>query len=323
MKQGKNKVKVIGSGLIVVGILLAVIGLLTGAKFSIINTGDGLKAVGESDRLQEEFILEEYKNLDVDLADADIEIIPSNEFRLEIERLDGIEISHKVENEVLKISDEKSANTWFGFSMNLSGFTDKTNIKIYVPVDAELEDAKISSKFGDIHIDGISVDQWVIQATDGDVAIYDINSNGLTIENRFGDVTASDVKTHDFMIEMTDGSNEFKSIDAVNTNIKIEFGDTYFENFTSQGAKIESTDGDIEINGVLFGETMIESKFGSVYLDLANKESELSYTIKSSFGDVYVNDKELGVKASHSAKTDNKMEISTSDGDVEVTFNEE
>ncbi|MBS3678737.1 DUF4097 family beta strand repeat protein [Ornithinibacillus massiliensis] len=318
MKRSKNRIKIIGSGFIVLGIFLAAIGLIAGTKFAIIHTSDGFKAIGESDRLKEEFSLNEFKLINIDLTDADVEVIPSTEYKLEIERMEITEIAHTVENDVLSISD--TSKSWFRFSMNLGVFIDKTTVKLYIPEDAELVDATISSDFGSIQIEGIAAEHWNVQSTDGDVVISDIQSNSLIVENKFGDLTASNVNTQELKVEMSDGTADLESIDAMNTSVNNLYGDTYYKNFTSHGAKLESVDGDIGIHGVLLGETIIESKFGSVNLQLENKESELSYTIESTFGEVSVNDSEFNSKASQSVETDNKLEVSSTDGDIDVIF---
>lgn len=318
MKTPIRRITIVASGLIVIGILLTAIGFFSGAKLSIMNTDNGLKAVGKEDRIHEEWVLNEYKNLEIDLADSDIEIIPSDEYKLEIERLESNEITQKVENHTLTIKDKKS-NSGFTFNVNFSGDSQKTIIKVYIPKDTDFVDVNIASNFGDIKIDGMTTNKLFIHTNDADVSINDITSNRLVIENRFGDITASDVKTNDLAIEINDGDAELKKMDiAENADLINLFGDTMLSDFNSHRTKVESTDGDINIKGKLLGQTNISSSFGDVYLVLANKESELSYDIQNEFGEIIINGIEIVSKASNSVKSEDKIDIKSKDGDVEI-----
>ncbi|KAB7672140.1 DUF4097 family beta strand repeat-containing protein [Bacillus sp. B1-b2] len=320
MKQFKRRSKLIASGLMVMGVLLAAIGFFSGAKFSIIQTDDGLKAVGKEDRKQEEWDLKEFKSLEIDVADADIEIIPSEEFRLEVERMEGNEITQEVNNNTL-ILKEKNTKSIFSFSMNLSGNIQRTIIKVYIPKVSDLDDVNIDNKFGDIKMDGMNINNLSIQSNDGTVNINEIKANSLTVHNKFGNITASNVNTTEITLESNDGDinlskmNITKNADFINL-----FGDTTLRDFTSNGTKIESTDGEININGELFGQSVIESNFGDVQLALANKESELSYDIHNSFGSIMVNGTELVTKSSNSGQSEDKLNIRSKDGDIDVTL---
>ena len=320
MKQPVRRNKIIASGLIVIGILVAAIGFFSGAKFSIIKTDDGFKAVGKEDRKHEEWEYKEFKSLEIDLADADIEIIPSNEYKLVIERMEGSEIEQQVKNNTLIIKDKKS-NPILSFSMNFSGTIQKTIIKVYIPKDSDFVDVNIANDFGDVKINGMSTDILLVHSNDGDVLIEDNKSNRLTIQNKYGDITATNVQTTNLTIESNDGNTKLNNMDiAENADLINLFGDTILSDFTSKGTKLESKDGDINIKGKLLGQTMIESNFGDVNLALANKESELSYDIQNDFGDISINETEIVSKASKSVDSEDKIEIQSKDGDVKLTL---
>ncbi|PMC35650.1 hypothetical protein CJ195_17840 [Bacillus sp. UMB0899] len=319
MKHSVKRITVIASGLIVTGILLAVIGFFAGAKFSIILTDRGLKAVGKEDRQFEDWTLKQFKNIEVDLADAKIEVIPSNEYRLEIESLEG-NITHEIQQDTLIINDETS-NHKITFAMNLVGYIQSTIIKVYVPKDQNFNDVTIANDFGDIRLDGMNTKKLTIYSNDGDVAVKDIQSNVVLVENDFGDVTASNVKTSNFTLESNDGDAELSEMDiATSATLTNSFGETSLQEFTSQDTKIESSDGEINIEGELLGKTTIESSFGDIDLELSNKESELSYTIQNDFGDIEVNGNEYESNVTNTADTSNKMDIISNDGDINITL---
>lgn len=309
----------IASCMIVIGIIFGVAGFSAGAELSIANTKDGIKVIKKEDRIKEEFSLPIFTNMKIDLRDTDIEIIPSNEYKLEIERLKWTEVSHEIENGTFVLTDEqKSAPV---FLMNLS-FTNIPNplIKIYIPREAEFSVISLVNKFGDIRLDEMIVDKMEILSNDGDVSIKDLQSNELTIQNEFGDITGSNVKAVDLQVEMKDGDALFDSIVATTTVFNNKFGDITFRDFTSQGLTVKSNDGDIDIQGSLFGKSFINSSFGDINLKLSNKESELSYNIRSDFGDISVNDNKYENKATNQKNIDHQLDIVSKDGDVQVAF---
>lgn len=320
MKHTVKRISVIASGLIVTGILLAVIGFFAGAKFSIILTDSGLKAVGKEDRQFEDWTLEEFKNIEVDIADAKIEVIPSNEYKLEIESLEGKNITHEIQKDTLIINDE-SSNHKITFAMNLVGYIQSTIIRVYVPKDHHFDEVTIANDFGDIKLDGMNTKKLTIYSSDGDVAIKDIHSNVVLVENDFGDVTATKVNTNDFILESNDGDAELSQMEiATSATLTNSFGETSLQDFTSKDTKIESSDGEISIEGELLGKTRIKSSFGDIDLGLTNKESELNYTIQNDFGNIEVNGNEFESNVTNTADTGNKIDIVSNDGDISITL---
>ncbi|WP_226528938.1 DUF4097 family beta strand repeat-containing protein [Metabacillus niabensis] len=306
--------------MMMIGILLAVIGLFSGTKFSIILTDNGLKAVGKEDRQNKEWGLEEFNNLEVALADAKLEVIPSDEYKLEIESLEGTKITHTVENETLTIKD-RTSHAEFTFTMNFIGNIQKTIIKIYVPADKEFDDVSIANDFGDIKLNEMTIDKLTILSNDGDVDIKDIQSKSVTIQNDFGDSNASNVTTNNLTLEINDGDAELNTVNiAKEAELSNDFGEISLRDFTSHGTNIKSSDGEIYINGQLMGKTNIETSFSDMTLELTNKETQLNYHIQNDFGDIVVNGDEFETIASNNVDTNDKITILSNDGDVEITL---
>lgn len=358
MKKLPKSFTIIASCMIVLGILLAIIGYTAGARFSIISTNDGLKVLSPEDRKIETFPLSDFTRINGNLLDANIEIIPSDEYKLEIERQKDKEITHEVKNDTL-IIEGKDQETKQLFNFNLS-FTSiaKSDIKIYVPKEANFSEISLENKFGDTRLEGMVSDNLKINTTDGDITFNNVNSNELKIVNKFGDIRGSKIKTKDLTIEMNDGDIVFNDVDSNKLNIKNKFGDITgnkvetkdlkieltdgnavfddvnaestvldnrfgdikFGNFNSHGLNIKGQDGDIVIQGLLLGTSAIHSSFGDVKLQLLNKESELSYNIKNKFGDILVNKNQFENKATYKTNTKHNLDITSNDGDVNITF---
>ncbi|MDQ0216398.1 DUF4097 and DUF4098 domain-containing protein YvlB [Oikeobacillus pervagus] len=318
MNSTRKKFTLIASGMIVIGILLTAIGFFAGAKLSIVNTEDGFQALGNHDRKAEEFSLTEFANIEGDLQDTDIEIIPSNEYKLKIERLAGTKVTHKITNDTLVLKESDHEPLW-QIDLNFGTLTKKV-VKIYVPKEVTFGNISLKNRFGDVRLDGMKVERLTIHSSEGDLTLNDIQSNQLTIENKFGDMNANNVITEDLNVEMHDGDAKFDSVRANSTVFQNEFGDLNFLNFTSEALTIQSKDGDIEIQGMLLGNSVIHSNFGDTKLQLLNKESNLSYNIHNDFGDITVNNNRFEKNASHTTNSQHKLDITSTDGDVHVTF---
>ncbi|KAB2329157.1 DUF4097 family beta strand repeat-containing protein [Bacillus mesophilum] len=317
MKQSKRPSKRIAIYLIAAGILLACTGAAAGSKFSIINTSEGFKAAGEEDLQQEEWSLEEFNNIDINLNDADIEVLPSTEYKIEIERLESRKVSHYVEDDTLFIEEENARPSFF--MMNFAFVSYSTKVKVYVP--ETLEDIKIDHHFGDLTLGGVESNFILISKEDGDIEIHNIQSKQLAIQNSYGDITGSDLKIDQLDLQLNDGNVKLDSIDAASAAFKNKFGDTTLQDYTSQETYLESTDGDLHIGGELLGDSTITSSYGDIHLSLVNKQAELNYDIENEYGDISINGQEYVDKASNHNDSDHKLTVSSKDGDVEMEVN--
>ncbi|MBY0123740.1 DUF4097 family beta strand repeat-containing protein [Bacillus sp. S/N-304-OC-R1] len=320
MKKHAKMLTMIASCMIVIGIVLATIGVASGAKFAITNTKDGFKVLSSEDTISEEFSLTAFTKIDTNLNDIDIEIIPSNEYKLQIKRPKDMEIKHKVDNHELSIEEvEQKDKAKFFVNLTLTSLP-HTVIRIYVPKDVPFENITLNNKFGDIDMDEISSEKISIDSNDGDITFNKVKTNELTIVSQFGDITGNDVSAKELSIDTKDGDVILDTIDANSTLINNQFGDMTFRNFTSEGLSIKSNDGDLQFHGLLLGSSEIHSNFGDIEVQLLNKESEINYNIESNFGDITVNQNEYEKKAAHNVNSSNHLIIKAKDGDVDVNF---
>ncbi|WP_042351786.1 DUF4097 family beta strand repeat-containing protein [Bacillus massiliigorillae] len=321
MKKSKL-IPIIAGCMIVIGLILTAIGFALGAKFSIVTTNDGFKVIDFKDMRVESKDLSPFTSISADFRDADVEIIPSNEYKIEIRSHKELkkEFTYKVTNNKLIIESKGSLKSNFGlFNLSFGGIP-QTTIKVYVPKNTSFDNIDIVNDFGDIHLDGINSNSLQIKTQDGDLLINNIRTNSFEIKNNFGDIDANSITAKELTIKMNDGDLEFNSVKANSTAITNRFGDISLSDFTSEGLNIQSNDGDIEVQGLLLGTSEISSTFGDVDVQASNKESELSYTIKSSFGDIMVNNNEFESNATHQVNSSHKLDIKAKDGDVSLQF---
>ncbi|MEH7122380.1 DUF4097 family beta strand repeat-containing protein [Bacillus sp. JJ1773] len=319
MKKKTKVLTMIASGMLVIGIVLAVIGLTAGAKFGITNTKDGFKVLGLEDQIIEELPLPAFTKITSNLNDVDIEVIPSNEYGLKIERQEEIEINYKVDNDTLVIEESKQNVPLLFVNLTFTRIPDNV-IKVYVPKKVKFSEILINNQFGDVRLEGVSSDKISIDSNDGDLIFNNVEANKLKIVNQYGDINGRNVTTEELVIVLNDADAEFDKLNAASTVLNNQFGDITFRNFSSKGLNIQSNDGDIAIHGLLFGTTSIHSNFGDVQVHLLNKESEIDYSILNSFGDITVNNTDYEKHVINEGNGSHRLNITAKDGDVEVTF---
>lgn len=314
MKQSKKPNKLVAACFIVAGLLLAGAGLAFGAKISIISTDDGFRAVSGEDLQRDEVQLQKFSNIDINLKDADIEILPSAQFKIEVERLESTNLTHIVKDDTLYIEEENSKLSFF--MMNFTFVNHSAKVKVYVP--DTLEDIKINNDFGDLKLGGVESNTILLSVKDGDLEVYDIQSQQLAITNSYGDITGSDLKADRIDLQLNDGNVNLKSVIAASTAVKNKYGDTSLTDYTSQEMHLENTDGDIQVTGELLGNSAIHSSYGNIQLALVNKQSDLNYEIENSFGDIFINDQRFVDKASNQTNSEHHMKVISKDGDIEL-----
>ncbi|MEH6944318.1 DUF4097 family beta strand repeat-containing protein [Bacillus sp. JJ722] len=318
----KKLVPIIASCIIVVGIVLAVIGYMSGAVFTVVTTKDGLKVIDWKEIEVETQSLDAFSDIDANLTDTDIKIIPSNDYKIKISKHKELdkEFTYKVDNNKLIIESKGLLESNKGLINITIGGIPQTKIEIYVPQDTTLKNVTVDNKFGDTHLDGLNSDTLKLDSQDADLSFKDINTNSFEIKNNFGDIVANSVTTKALSIDMKDGDLEFSSVDANSTDITNQFGDVTLRDFNSEGLNIKGTDGDIDVDGLLLGKSMISSNFGDIKVRVSNKESELSYNIDNKFGDITVNSNEYKTNANRQVKTENNLDMNAKDGDIYLHF---
>lgn len=318
----KKLIPIIASCMIVVGIVLSVIGYMSGAIFTVITTKDGFKIIDLKDIQKETKSLDAFTDIDANLTDTDIEIIPSNDYKIEISKHKELdkEFTYKVDNKKLIIESKGLFESNKGiFNINFGGIP-QTKIKIYVPKDTTFQNVSVDNNFGDTQLEGINSDTLKVNSQDSDLSFNNVNANTFELKNNFGDIVANNVTTKALSISMKDGDLEFSSVNAKSTDITNQYGDISLRDFNSEGLNIKGTDGDIQIEGLLLGKSFISSSYGDVEVRVSNKESELSYNIDNTFGDITVNRNEYETNANNQVKAEHKLNISTKDGDTDLQF---
>lgn len=317
MRKNMKTLSLFASGLIVFGLIIALVGFFSGAHYSITLDGTSFKVNDQQKLKSESLPLEAFQNIDGQINDADISFISANEYKIEIKYPADQEWNYKVENGTLFIKHTESPQ----FSFNLGFVTaNQATIKIYVPKDQQMKQFKLINKYGDTSINGIASQSMDIVSNDGDLKLVNVNTEKLAIVNQYGDTTVQNVSADKISAKSNDGDMLFKNMNVLNAFISNQYGDTALQQINSKGLKLTSNDGDVSVKGSLKGRTVIHSNYGDVLITPSNPQKELSYRLVSDYGDIIVDNKASESSVVSSENGDDSLKVNTQDGDIVLSF---
>lgn len=246
----------------------------------------------------QEFNLENINNLDINIVSTDITIKNNEDNNIKViingkeDRKDKYIISD--EKGTLTIKEQSFSNFCFGFC-----FYDE-EIIIYLPTTYN-ESVKIKSTSGDVTILDSYNSNMNIETVSGDVKLQD--TNNLKVKTTSGDISAQ--KTNTLEAQSTSGdininsskeakisstSGELFLGDFGNIELNTVSGDIRIDtlNITTD-SKIKTTSGDVKINKI--NDTYIETNTtsGDIRISNNNRHAKNTLTIKTTSGDVTVN----------------------------------
>jgi len=342
------------------GLMLSIIGIATGANRTLYLDKTGVHISGSTVSIVEESNLEAFREIYVDVSFSDIEILRSDTFGIELygENVEWdwtLEEDHD-NYRILKITDTGELRVpilHFDFDQKQQNF-----VKIYLPenltndnkpyvVDLKtgsgnirlggfnLTGVKISNSFGNVDIETMVVGGMFIDLKSGNFNGSNLLVSNFKYSNQFGDGHFESVRVMHFTAESNSGDLHFtqcefgidygdweREADAPVMKITSGFGNINARDLISWEANIEAGSGNINIAGEFFYKTVIESRFGDVKLTTSRGKDEYSLDVSVKFGNITINGERLRDQTSivSGSVLENHIEITSSSGDVEVTF---
>lgn len=208
-------------------------------------------------------ISEVFSNIDIDLSNGDIKILPSTDGKCNIEckELKNLKYSAMVSDNTLKITEEDDRyffQKWFG--------TGEAGVTIYLPEnaynsvminnttgDTYVENLRASTfsvecTTGDIHLESSNVDGKVgLSVTTGDIIIKHLSCSDITIDSTTGDKYFSDISCNSIFVEGSTGDCNMTSVIAANKiTIDVTTSDICFDKCDAAEIEIKATTGNVE-----------------------------------------------------------------------------
>lgn len=259
----KKKLKVIiPSAVLIIGIILAIVGIAMGAKENYIKS---LNLTNFEANVSASGIF----NLDINVSLADINIVCTNdieEFNITAENISKQFLDYSTNNNTFTLKYE--TKKWYQTTY-IPGFLHKQGkINIYIPASIGFKDIQIKSKYGDSKISYLTAEQIFVDCGLGNSNITNLTCNYTEIKNKRGDIKCM-------------------NIDADSADLKLKSGDAEFCNFVSESVKINNKFCDLTLSGVIKGNCGIKCSMGDINMTLYGNESDYNFKILN--GEVIVN----------------------------------
>lgn len=296
-----SKVLKVSLYMILVGIILATVGFALGGRGFNISFGSGINIYDESKRVTENFDLEEFNTVKIDVSYLDnIEIVKGNGYKLSMDyhmsENDSNKIEYSLDNKILSIKDNRLNN----MNINIGFFNDKNDkITLYVPEECNLEELNIQTSSSDINVTNINSNITNIVCNYGDVILSNLNSDNITLDSSSGEIKVRNIQGKDMKINNSYGDVDIENSNIANTNASLSSGDFEFDN-------------------VEFKNLIVDNEYGEVSINTPISENLFNYNLECDYGEIEINDNNFNDSYSINNNVDNNINIKCSSGDINI-----
>ncbi len=309
MNRGIKVLWIVIAGVFALGIVLAGVGLALGATGTAWIDRNGLhlgpryaEALEVSDLDSESF-----SNIDVQLVEADVELIVSDSYGYEFAYHGTREPIVEVNGDTLRVVENPLE---WGFQLfGLWNFWDQDAVlKVYVPEDATFDSVTLHTASGETVLDGSNIDisQLDCKSASGDVKLSNLSLEWLYLDVASGNVTLKTVVATQADINMISGRLNCTGTEADSLTLNITSGDAFFE-------------------GKVVDELRLTMISGGANFELAGSENDYSFNIDRLSGDIRVNGRSVSEDSWPSSSFNNgngrgRVDIETTSGSVNINF---
>lgn len=223
-----------------------------------IHVKENTAEVTEQDYVLENTKTGKLKGLDIELENADLEIVPGNDWTVEYV-LNGFmqEPEFALENGTLCIRESRygKENTgnwlgydWFGYHWWGSSETyhQSPYVRVTVPDGAKLEEVSLINRYGDVRVDKkLYARETDLYTENGEVRMDGWEGNRLNLEMLYGELVTGALEGEDVTLKNRHGGMKLGTLAAKSAQIEAENGD-----LTADVTKAENMDVDMQYGNV-------------------------------------------------------------------------
>lgn len=243
--------------------------------------------------------LHAFKNINVETDLNSIEIIPSDQYKLDLKyKKDHINIKYKIENETLSIKEEKIKSDTY----NLEYYKKNkdSSIRIYIPKESKLNNLSASSNISNIHLNELNVDNMDLSCDTGNINIDKCKVEKLNIITATGSINVNELDSLDSKFKSNMGNiNILNSIIKENLELSNNLGHTKFK-------------------GKILGNINVSNNLGNIELDIDKNEAEYNYNLKTDSGNIIINDEVKSRKFIKNNKSEFNMNLKCNSGNINL-----
>ena len=277
------------------------------------------------------------QRVNAQLTDADIEIKKSSTNDVELSVTGGLADDMEALKETLRVSASVAASRLFGLKVGKYS----AGIVIHIAVPEQFEKIKVKNISGDIVVNDISSEHFLVEAVSGDISVDQLNTKQCELNSKSGDIKTNNSSAKTLLIHTGSGDvgvedcqadELFASSISGDVNViackadKIDVvsisGDIKAEFDKSAQCRSKSTSGDCKVTIGNQVDAVVSSTSGDVNVRYIG-EIGLEMALSSTSGDVSavcggINSKGKKKVQERFGEPDSKLKASTISGDIKV-----
>lgn len=329
------------------GIILSAV-IFTGCdQFYITsNKTNVLKRADSKTFTVEKAVVEEITKIDINTRLADVELIPSDDYYVEIDYTYWEDTPiYTLENGVLSFDDEASFPHSYSLNFSLNNV-----IKIYLPENVSLDRIQLDNSSGDIEIAGITVNDLEANVSYGDLTvksvaaaeaefrlscgssnITDFSAGKLDYTNSYGHAKFTNINTEEitlpdnaafdtFKANMSCGDMNIKNLYSNSVDVSNSYGDVDCDGITAEEFDAVLSCGDLFVTNADLKDIKANNSYGDVTLSLKGAKEDYSLDLGTSYGKIEVDGKKYEDHLSLDNDGSGKISSDLSSGNIEIEF---
>ena len=309
----KKKIWIISFLCVGAGVILLILGMILGGLPGFYIDDQGLHSYADAAKkpayVSGEKELAPFTSANIDLDYADLQIVPSDTFKIEYCMEGRKKPVCTVDNGMLtlKEADYKRVFSVDYFSFG-SVFSDTdvpdSYVKLYVPK-------------------GTAFDSIQILNDDGDVQLAQLTADTLRIEADYGDVSLNGFEGTEIHAALADGSLSIKNSKADQIEIADDYGDITLKDTECNTLDADLSDGDLTAGNLSCETADIENEYGDVSLRMAGVFKDYSFDLTTEYGDIQIPEYDVisgddEARCQANGSSGKKVQIYCEDGDIEI-----
>lgn len=337
------------SALLILFIFLST-ALLSGCGYNIrISSGNGQNLLKREDAQKytvKKSVTMPIKSVDINTRIADIELIKSDDYYVEIDYLYWDEAPvYTLEDGILIFNDEKSIPESYTISFNLLNV-----IRIYLPEDAPLDRISVYSSCGNVTLSGFITESLksnvsygnftmkdcaagksIVKLASGKSNISDFQTGDLDFSNAYGNCHFSNINTDESKLP---GDISFDKIDISMSSGNVDIDNVYTESFeidnsygnidcvgiTADSFDAKLSSGSLSVSKADFNEADLNNSYGNITLELLGNEDDYSLDLDTSYGNIRVSGKNYDDHLIIDKGSTRSITANLSSGDLRIMF---
>lgn len=321
--------------------------MLSGCSFQYgFRTANELKRGDSKDFILEKSKVDQINEIEVHTRMADIELIPADDFYVEIEYTYWEdEPEYTLENGVLTFDDWPCMPDTYSLRYSLKNY-----IKIYIPEETLLDQIKLDTASGNVSAEGFISDKLEIIVSYGDLdltnasaldadirlssgrsKIKDFNAGELEFGNSYGKADFININMggipllgdgvyESINITMSSGNCILTGVTSRTIYINDSYGDVTCEDVLSEELDVTLSSGDLEILKAEVEEIDVTDSYGDVSLSLLGSEEDYSLDLDTSYGDIEIAGDTFDEHVKRNNNGNRSVSANLSSGNIEINF---